>query len=76
MSGKPDWPWVRQWASRIFWAIFPLSTFLFLVGSPIMRPGGALNALPMAILFGLLAALILTLAIAGALAWRSARRSR
>ena len=75
MTGKPDWQWVRGWASRIFWAAFPLATFLFLVSSPIMRPGGALDALPLALLFGFLAAFVLTLAVAGALAWKSARRS-
>ena len=75
MTGKPDWRWVREWALRIFWAAFPLATFLFLVGSPILRPGGAVDALPLALLFGFLAAVILTLVVAAALAWRSARRS-
>lgn len=75
MTGKPDWRWVREWAMRIFWAAFPLATFLFLVGSPIFRPGGAVEALPWAALYGFLAAVALTGAVAGLLAWRSANRS-
>jgi hypothetical protein len=73
-GGRPDWRWVREWASRIFWAAFPLATFLFLVASPIFRPGGAVAALPWAVGFGFLAALGLTLAVAGLLAWRSTKR--
>jgi hypothetical protein len=68
--------WVGEWALRIFVAIFPLVTFLYLISTPVVRPGGVLEALPDAMLLGLAVAVPVTLLAAGGLALRSAARGR
>ncbi len=73
MRGRVDWMWVGEWALRIFVAVFPLVTFLYLVSTPVVRPGGVVDALPEAMLLGLMVAVPVTLVAVAVLAFRSAR---
>lgn len=69
-----NWPWVRAWAWRVFLAAFLLTVFLYLTASPIVRPGGAIAALPGAVLMALAVAVPLTAVVTGALARYSDRK--
>ena len=68
-----DWRWVRDWTGRIVVACVPLGTFLYLTAVPVVRPGGAMQALPAAIGFGLALGAGVGLITAAVLAVRSAR---
>lgn len=64
MFAKTDWRWVREWTGKVFLAAFLLGTFGYLTGSPVIRAGGVMDALPEAMGYAALAA-ILVAAIAG-----------
>ena len=74
MWQNANWRWVREWAGRIFLAAFCLSVFLVLSVSPVLRPGGVIEALPGALLRALAIAVPLTLIAGGALAHYSDRK--
>ena len=74
MLRQADWPWVREWAGRIFLALICLGTFGFLTAMPVIRPGGVIETLPSALLFGAAVAAIGTAVSAAVLAVVSARR--
>ncbi len=74
-AGRVDWGWVRDWAGRVFLAGFCLVTFGYLAASPVVRPGGVMDTLPTAMLWGAVGAGAATLVTAGVLAVVSARRS-
>jgi len=76
MWTRIDWPWVREWAGRIFLAALPLGTFLYFTVAPVLRPGGALAALGPALAVGCGLALAATAIAAAVLAVVSARRNR
>ena len=69
-----DWRWVRAWAGRVFLAAFLLTVFVVLSTSPVLRPGGAIVALPGALLTALAVAGPLTVVVGGALAHYSDRK--
>ena len=73
-TGRVDGGWVREWAGRVFLAGFCLVTFGYLAASPVVRPGGVMETLPTAMLWGGIAAGAVTAATAGVLAVISARR--
>ncbi len=74
MLRQADWPWVRDWAGRIFLALVCFATFGYLTAMPIIRPGGVMDTLPNALLFGAAVASVGTAVSAAVLAFVSARR--
>ena len=74
MWPNANWRWVREWAGRIFFAAFCLGVFVTLSVSPVMRPGGVIDALPGALLIALAIAVPLTLVAGAALAHYSDRK--
>ena len=76
MGSDIDWAWVRDWCGRIFVAALPLGTFLYISASPVIRPGGVIDALGPALAVGCGIALAATAIAAGVLAVISARRNR
>ena len=74
MWPNANWRWVREWVGRIFFAAFCLSVFGVLTVSPVLRPGGVIDALPRALLMALAIAVPLTVIAGGALAHYSDRK--
>ncbi|MEM7444659.1 MAG: hypothetical protein AAF414_15160 [Pseudomonadota bacterium] len=73
MFEKTNWAWVRRWTGSVFGAALALGTFAFLTASPVVRPGGVMDALPTALGWSALIALVLGL-IAGFLLARYSNR--
>ena len=71
-----DWEWVRTWAGRIFFAALPLGIFMYLSASPVIRPGGVIDALPEAIGVGVVVAVVITAVATVVLILRSRRDRR
>jgi hypothetical protein len=64
MFENTNWRWVREWTGKVFLAAFLLGTFGYLTGSPVIRAGGVMAALPEAMGYAALAAIVIA-AVAG-----------
>lgn len=69
-----DWRWVGIWAGKVFLAFVPLGVFLYLVASPVVRPGGVISALPVGLAYAVAGSAALAAVTAAVLAVRAATR--
>ncbi|MCB9959901.1 MAG: hypothetical protein H6843_14985 [Rhodospirillaceae bacterium] len=67
-----DWRWVGIWAGKVFLAFVPLGVFLYLVASPVVRPGGVISALPTGLAYAVAGSAALAAVTAAVLAVRAA----
>ena len=67
-----DWRWVGIWAGKVFLAFVPLGVFLYLVASPVVRPGGVISALPAGFAYAVAGSAALAAVTAAVLAIRAA----
>ena len=74
MFEKTNWSWVRRWTGAVFAAALALGMFAFLTASPVVRPGGVMEALPSAIGWAALVAVPLSLIVGFLLARYSNKR--